>query len=160
MAIAFCLTVLLPQPAIAQTRFHMAGLSTVDLTEAHHASVIQFKTGISTWLFDVGEKGAAYSIVFGKFGEAGEIDGGGGDFIWFPVKPLLGPRIFLSLGPDVSAVDFANAPAVTYFQAALGGGLYWDFKPSIAGWIAGRAGTAFNGKYETIDFGAGMSINL
>lgn len=142
----------------AQSRLQLAGRSMITSGEEKRESIHNFTFGFSHKMGDVGDDGAAYGVVLGKYGEAGKVKGAGLEVVWFPVRPSgKGFRLFFPTGVNVTQVDMGEIP-VTYIQAASGIGGYYEFSPATAIWGAFKIESSE--KLTTLDLAIGLSMAI
>jgi len=138
-------------------RFQVAACSFITAGADNEKPIINMRFGVSQKLADVGVSGALYGAALGRYGASGDINGGGLELAYFPIAPSTGLRIFFPIGTNVTALDLGEDP-ITYWQAASGIGVYWDFADATAAWLAARA--EMSEDLTTLDVGLGLSIAI
>ena len=138
---------------IAYTGLYTAG-------PENKSTVLSFRIGISKSVAHFANGGALYAVALGEYGDNDQekVKGAGGELVYFPVAPTgKGIRIFGIAGTNVTNIkNYADISNLTFWQAATGLGLYWDFNLNTALWIAGKAITSEDRTF--VNVGVGLSI--
>jgi hypothetical protein len=136
-------------------RFQIAECAFITAGDEAKRTIYNTRVGISKELPWVGESGALYSIILGKYGESGLLKGGDLEFAFFPSPPTgHGVKVFFVAGANVTTVE--DADPITYLQYTSGMGLYWDITSSVALWGAFKLEESED--LTTVHTGVGLSI--
>lgn len=141
-------------------RFQVAYSGVYTAGEDNRSTVYSFRTGASYKIWTMDNGGALYTVALGEYGdnEYTKAKGAGVEVVYFPVAPTgKGLKIFLPLGTNVTNIeDFSELSNITYWQMASGIGLYWDFQPQTAVWVAVKA--QMSEDLTVVNVAAGLSI--